>query len=222
MKINELRACSWTVGEGWPNNGEIDIIEGVNRNTQNAMALHTKDGCSIDGQDLTGSVLTRNCYVNAPGQSGNQGCSQIVRTKHNTPFIVLLIPMPQRANTSQDSRTNSYGDGLNQGGGGVYAMEWNAAFIKVWYFPRGQIPADALGPNPEPYNWGTPAGHFQGNCNINNNFNSHRIIFDITFCGDWAGNVWGSSGCQALAGTCNDYVSWNAGAFAESYWRINR
>lgn len=31
----------WTLGPDWPNNGEIDIIEGVNSELVNSMALHT-------------------------------------------------------------------------------------------------------------------------------------------------------------------------------------
>jgi hypothetical protein len=31
----------WMFGPNWPNSGEIDIIEGVSRNTENLMSLHT-------------------------------------------------------------------------------------------------------------------------------------------------------------------------------------
>ena len=31
----------WTIGPNWPYNGEIDILEGVNQLTQNAMSLHS-------------------------------------------------------------------------------------------------------------------------------------------------------------------------------------
>src|ERR1700761_4239457 len=67
----------WTVGPDWPNNGEIDIIEGVNTNTQNQMTLHTASnpGCSISGNDFTGKVASSNCYFNAAGQAENAGCA---------------------------------------------------------------------------------------------------------------------------------------------------
>lgn len=33
----------WTLAPNWPNNGEIDILEGANSATQNLMSLHTYD-----------------------------------------------------------------------------------------------------------------------------------------------------------------------------------
>jgi hypothetical protein len=163
----------WTLGDNWPANGEIDIIEGVNEQTGNNMALHTSDGCIIDGVGATASLETTNCYVDASGQSSNSGCA------------------------FHDSSANSYGDGFNgnPGGGGAYAMEWNDEFIKIWWFPRNSIPSDMLGENPEPMNWGTPAAMFAGDgFNVEDHFEEHRIVIDITFCGEWAGNVWGTSG----------------------------
>ena len=189
---------SWTVGSNWPNNGEIDIIEGVHKNVQNNMALHTKTGCTINGlpEGSSGSILTSNCDVNAPNQANNQGCSIV------------------------DNRSNSYGDGFNNNkGGGVYAMEWTDQAIKIWFWPRSQAPADVWG-NPEPVNWGVPAALFSG-CAIDNFFKDHKIIFDINFCGNWAGSVWGTAGCSHLAPTCTDYVGSQPGAFADANWRIN-
>lgn len=46
-------------------------------------------------------------------------------------------------------------------------------------------------------------------------------VFDITFCGDWAGSVWSSSGCAGKASTCNAFVQNNPTAFDETYWRVN-
>ncbi|KAA8907441.1 putative endo-1,3(4)-beta-glucanase [Sphaerosporella brunnea] len=187
----------WTVGDNWPNQGEIDIIEGVNLQTSNNVALHTSDGCTITGTGASGTLGTTNCYVYAPGQSNNAGCG------------------------FRDNSNASYGDGFNANGGGVYAMEWTSDYINVWWFPRSQIPADVLGSNPNPSGWGTPSAAFQGNCNIDDHFTNHKVVFDITFCGDWAGGVWGSSGCQSRASSCNDFVANNPQAMTESNWQIN-
>jgi len=161
------------------------------------MALHTNAGCTINGQGSSGSIVTSNCDASAPNQANNQGCAIV------------------------DTRGSSYGDGFNINGGGVYAMEWTEWAIKIWFWPRNQVPADVWGANPEPVNWGAPAGQFSGDCTINNFFKDHKIVFNIDFCGNWAGNVWSATGCSNLAPTCVDYVAGQPGAFSNAYWSIN-
>jgi len=160
----------WTVGENWPDNGEIDIIEGVHEQQHNGVALHTAPDCKVSPGGYSGVPVTTNCFIQAKGQSSNQGCAIL------------------------DSSPVSYGEGFNSNGGGVYAMEWTSQHIKVWWWPRGGIPADALGDYPAPEAWGTPAAMFNGACEMDRRFRNHKIVFDITFCGDWAGNTWEQSG----------------------------
>ncbi|KAI5273384.1 endo-1,3(4)-beta-glucanase [Aureobasidium subglaciale] len=190
----------WMVGPSWPNGGEIDIIEGVNTQNHNAMTLHTADGCSIyDNGNFTGSLYSDDCYVNAADQTNNLGC-QISTSQYNT-----------------------YGDGFNNVGGGVYAMEWTDEAISIWFFQRGTIPANIQNGNPSPDStWGTPLSQFTGCCDIPEFFSDNQIVFDVTFCGDWAGSVWSSdSTCSALSGSCTDYVANNPSAFSNAYWSIN-
>ncbi|OQD73046.1 hypothetical protein PENDEC_c017G05308 [Penicillium decumbens] len=187
----------WMLGSNWPNNGEIDIIEGVNTQSTNQMTLHTSDGCSINSFGYSGSLNTDNCYVEADGQSANSGCA------------------------IQSSSTQSYGDGFNQAGGGVYATEWTSDAINVWFFPNSSVPYDITHGVPNPLLWGLPAARFSGDCDIDSHFNELQIVFDITFCGDWAGDAWSSSTCASKASTCNDYVSNNPSDFKQTYWEIN-
>ncbi|CDM27100.1 CAZyme family GH16 [Penicillium roqueforti] len=186
----------WMLGSNWPNNGEIDIIEGVNEQTQNQMALHTSDGCTINNGGFTGTLDTANCYVQASGQSSNSGCS------------------------IQSDSTQSYGTGFNNVGGGVYATEWTGSAISVWFFPSNAVPADISSGTPNPAGWGTPTALFSGGCDIDSHFNDLQIVFDITFCGDWAGSVWGSSSCASYAASCVDFVQNNPTAFQETYWSV--
>ncbi|KAL8832116.1 MAG: hypothetical protein Q9170_005013 [Blastenia crenularia] len=119
---------------------------------------------------------------------------------------------------------NNYGTNFNNAGGGVYAMQWTGGYINIWFWPRGQVPTDALGPNPRPSAWGATTASFIGgdNCNIDQHFMNNNLIFDTTFCGDWAGGVWGQdSTCSALAGSCQAYVQNNPAAFADAYWTVN-
>ena len=122
-----------------------------------------------------------------------------------------------------DTRPTSYGTGFNAIGGGVYAMQWTSDYIKVWFFPRPSIPADITSKTPNPSGWGLPAGYLSGpNCAVDTHFQQHRIIFDNTFCGDYAGNpgVWNSStnSCLMQTGysTCNSFVASQPAAFTNS------
>lgn len=56
---------------------------------------------------------------------------------------------------------------------------------------------------------------------MSKSFTDQQIVFDTTFCGDWAGNTWSSSSCSAKADTCDAYVQNNPQAFEDAYWSIN-
>jgi len=74
----------WTCGPDWPNAGEIDIIEGVNRQLQDQTTLHTSSGCdmsSVDPSSFTGAwgkaidgSNGTDCWVGSPKQWSNAGC----------------------------------------------------------------------------------------------------------------------------------------------------
>lgn len=189
----------WMVGPNWPNAGEIDIIEGVNSQSTNAMTLHTGDGCSITNNNaFSGTIGTDNCYVDASGQSDNAGCS------------------------IDTTNIQTYGDGFNSNNGGVYATNYESSAISIYFFPRGSIPSDITSGSPDPTGWGTPLAQFQGGCDIDSFIYNQQIVFDLTFCGSWAGAAFTSdSTCSAKASTCNDYVQNNPTAFQDAYWTIN-
>ncbi|OQN95825.1 hypothetical protein B0A48_18110 [Cryoendolithus antarcticus] len=188
----------WMVGPDWPSNGEIDIIEGVNDQSVNDMTLHTGPGCTIsDNGGFSGEITTKDCDVNAAGQDTNAGCQ--IKTDD----------------------TNTYGSGFNANKGGVYATEWTESAISIFFFPRGSIPSDISGGSPDPSGWGKPLASFQGGCDISSMFKEQQIVFDTTFCGDWAGNTWSSSSCSSKAATCNAFVQNNPSAFADAYWTVN-
>ncbi|KAL3427500.1 endo-1,3(4)-beta-glucanase [Phlyctema vagabunda] len=187
----------WTLGPDWPENGEIDIIEGVNSQSENLMSLHTNGTCTIAGDTRyqTGTAQTLNCNVD---ETANSGCGI----------------------TSDDPA--SYGPDFNDIQGGVYATQWTSDYIRIWFFRRGAVPADITAGEPDPSLWGLPDSNFQGNCDIDEHFADHSIIFDTTFCGDWGANVWKTDAvCSSLAPTCVDYVASYPGAFQNAYWAVN-
>ncbi|CAM0140376.1 hypothetical protein VKS41_006384 [Umbelopsis sp. WA50703] len=187
----------WLVGPNWPNSGEIDIFEGVNLQSVNQMTLHTQEGCTMpSSRNQEGTSATFNCWIDAPGQSSNAGCGVT------------------------DSQASSYGDNLNNGGGGVYATQWGSDGIYIWWYPRNGIPADITSGAPDPSTWRSPDAAFPlGSSCPNDFFANQQIVVDLTFCGDWAGNVYSTSGCPGSS--CQDYVQNNPSAFDDAYWSIN-
>lgn len=124
----------------WPTNGEIDILEGVNRQTVAKTALHTTKGCSmydtplgrytgiwdiaqgvpfINGTIDTTVRYARDCFVYSPRQWLNQGCVGV------------------------ESVEGTIGTPLNEKGGGVVVLEWDpiSGHIKSWVFsPHSTVP----------------------------------------------------------------------------------
>lgn len=196
----------WLLGTSspWPASGEIDIIEGVNTQSSNRMTLHTNSGVSLANASasMTGNlVASANCDVAA--SSDNEGCA-----------------------ISDPESTASYGKQFNENAGGLFATEYTSEAIKIWFFPRGdKVPADILSLAPNPSGWGMPNALFKNAIgDLDSHFCELQMIFDVTFCGDWAGNgaVWAaSSECAALADTCTDYVKNSPQGFTEAYWAIN-
>jgi len=186
----------WMFGPSWPNNGEIDIIEGVNVDSTNDITLHTSAGCDINIAGSQSGTTLSNSDCNTG--SGGTGCGVTTTT------------------------SNAYGTSFNNNGGGVYAMQWESSGVYVWFWPHGSVPSDVTAGQPVTGNWGLPIVAFNGGsgCDIDAHFSDQNIVFDTTFCGQWAGAVWGDS-CSNLADTCIDYVAGNPGAFQQSYWSVN-
>ncbi|KAG6888284.1 hypothetical protein C0995_009398 [Termitomyces sp. Mi166 len=117
----------WTVGSDWPNQGEIDIVEGVNDMGPNTATLHTNAGESTLQPTL---ATSRRSYENLPRRSTGNNCD--VAATNNVGCGVKF----------SDSR--SYGPTFNSNRGGWFAMERTTSFIKVWFWPRtaGNVPPD--------------------------------------------------------------------------------
>ncbi|KAH6884743.1 glycoside hydrolase family 16 protein [Coprinopsis sp. MPI-PUGE-AT-0042] len=118
---------------------------------------------------------------------------------------------------------NSYGAPFNAIGGGWYAMERQADFIKVWFWPRTSttVPATVKTPtNGEVFteHWGTPSALFNSeSCDLAAKFAENNIIINLNFCGDWAGSSYPYSGCPE---TCKAFVEKNTAYFSNAYFDI--
>ncbi|KAH7909590.1 glycoside hydrolase family 16 protein [Hygrophoropsis aurantiaca] len=187
------------VGANWPNEGEVDIVEGVNDQSPNQSTLHTSANCTMPtGRMMTGTDEGDNCDVY---ETNNSGCG------------VALAD------------DNSYGPDFNMEGGGWYAIERTSSYISIYFWERGStsVPNDVKYPGftINTSTWGTPAAYFPStDCDFATHFGPHNIVINLTFCGDWAGNsaVYAASGCPS---TCIDYVDDNPAAFTNAYFEFN-
>jgi len=192
----------WTVTNGkWPLLGEIDIIEGVHDNEHNQVTWHTGPNCTLTpppAVNFTGTWIA-NSTTNQPNMCdgdipGNSGCGVIELSRA------------------------SYGPTFDAAGGGVFAMKWDDTGIAVWSFYRALVPNDIQSGEPEPDGWGEPSAFIDpSGCDPIANFINHTIVFDITFCGDWAGNSYATSGCP---GTCDERLT-DPANFVNASWSIN-
>jgi hypothetical protein len=100
-------------------------------------------------------------------------------------------------------------------------MECNVQFIRMYFFPRGRFPSDLTSANPNTSKWGLPFANFftDGECPASH-FKSHQMVINLTFCGDWAGQVFNAQ-CPGLGNNCANYVKNTPNAFTEAYWAIN-
>ncbi|GMH65912.1 hypothetical protein TrLO_g8815 [Triparma laevis f. longispina] len=220
----------WLTDEGnWPEDGEIDIFESVNKQSKAKTALHTTEGCEMKDAprgEFTGEwdtavgipdkktgvpketgKLATNCYVYDPDQWLNQGC------------------------VVESDTEGTIGTGFNDAGGGMYALEWDPGYgrIRTWAWKEEDIPTEVLdsyngGEDVNTDDWGLPYGHFpigeDSDCEASH-FRNMRVVFNMAFCGTVAGNRFGLD-CpkeKEKYGTCEKYVSEDENV-EEAYWLI--
>ncbi|KAI1614885.1 endo-1,3(4)-beta-glucanase [Exophiala viscosa] len=200
----------WLLGQGapWPRRGEVDIIEGINNNSVNTLALHSDAGVSVanltslrhgNHSAMTGTFTSLDCDVG----SSNVGCAAT-------------------------GSPESYGADFNAQGGRVVVTEISADVIQIWSFERDNIPQDLSEGLPNPHHeangssWGAPEVKFvnNGNDTFDDHFINLQPIFNTAFCGSWVEAFWHTSECSSLAPTCESYVANNPAAFVDAYWAI--
>lgn len=156
----------------WPDNGEVDIMEAINQADEgNQMTLHTSKGCSVGGvkRKQSGDSLSGTCNAN---KNDNAGCGV-------------------------QGDEDSYGQGFNDKDGGMMAVEWRDAGIRMWQFARDDIPDDITSQKPDPSTWGTAAADFPSTkCDIGNHFRNQSIVVNINLCGELVYATYEDSGCK--------------------------
>jgi len=235
----------WLLGRQakWPADGEIDIIEGTNKQTYAKSSLHTSAGCSMKSTPasmFSGSWGKNYCPSRVNNVCGTRGSGQASTDCAKNPVGCQL-----------NAPAGSFGRALNAAGGGTWAMQWTKApkggvgSIQMWFWKRGQVPSDlAAGwpsrPDPStgaPSDWGKPYAFFPLGKNgiaacSEDHFRKMSIVIDTTLCGDSAGANF-KADCPSVASKvpgslnlspkkmCERYVRSTPGAFSEAYWAIN-
>lgn len=224
--------------EKWPLNGEIDIIEGVNKQTVMKTALHSSQVCTMDDVppnsrtgkwdiaqgvpddfghiDMTAREVT-DCFVWNPHQWLNEGCVAV------------------------SDKDGTLGTPLNEKGGGVFVLEWDPinSHLRTWVFtPHLSVPTNLresintasnedkrIRVTPDPSLWGLPFGYFpigRGTNCPSKHFQNMQLIFNLAFCGTVSGNRFFLD-CPVefkKFGSCEKYIASNPEALREAYWKI--
>ncbi|KAF5349018.1 hypothetical protein D9758_012674 [Tetrapyrgos nigripes] len=193
----------FTQGQQWPEQGEIDIVEQVNRATKNQYSLHT---------GVTAGTCMQADNTNQTGKptSTPNNCTVVPEINQNTGCVV------------QDASDNSFGSGFNRNGGGVYAMLWDENGIAMWFWERNSAIPSRIDTNPDPTKFSTPAAFFPASgCNPSTAFGPQIITLYIDICGAFAGNdqVFQQT-CGSVAPNCADLVR-DPANYADAYWDIN-
>lgn len=191
----------WTYGGKWPDDGEIDILEAINMQTGNQMALHTLPGCNHSAPSNQRGVN------DGPDCSTAAGC------------------------VVHESAPNSFGTGFNNAGGGVWATQFDVSGIYIWFWTRNSIPAYITQPSASSTmdisTWGPPSASFPATtCNVTKFFAAQRLVFDITLCGNWAGETINYlPTCSGAGPTGNCYQDNVVGAgspkYDQAYFEVN-
>jgi len=222
----------WTVGGNWPNGGEVDIVEGVNLNSNNQATLHTSSGCTLDSSLASGSSNSkrrrsmRSKFRHAMAARANKKRDGSATLPSGLDFTGNVVGTDCDANANGNAGcgvTNpssaSYGQGANAAGGGVFATILDETGIATWFFSRDQIPDDINSGSPNPQNWGAPYALWSSaTCPTSQYFGAQSIVINITLCGDWAGAVYPGDG--QCPGSCADAVA-DPSNFDTAQWHIN-
>ncbi|KAI5289114.1 hypothetical protein KEM54_004389 [Ascosphaera aggregata] len=198
-----------TAKTGWPDNGEVDIIEGANGYGTNTLALHTGKvedvgECQVQHHNMSAREINwGSCAYD--GSNASKG--------------------PNGYCNANDTRPTSFGSTFNKNGGGVSVAVWTPKSVKIWSFPRGEVPKGDQGPlgsGPDPTTWGSTTVTFEG-CDFSHFLKKLHIVIDTTLCGDWAGDAWSYSGCQKKTNveTCSIFVREHPEAFKDAYWMFD-
>ncbi|KAG6810931.1 hypothetical protein H0H92_009738 [Tricholoma furcatifolium] len=187
----------WTKGPNWPNDGEIDIIEGINLMLNNQMALHTLPGCMAVNQ----SGVSEDC-------SSPAGCV-FSETKQNS-FQAGFAQMGGGVFAAQFDIA------------GIFIWFFSRPDIPTSIASASEAPSLSL----DTSDWGPPSASYPSStCNITEFFSPQNLVLDITLCGTWAGlpeDYLATCANAGPTGQCYaDNVVGSGSNYGDAYFEIN-
>jgi hypothetical protein len=172
----------WSNGLGrWPDSGEVDILEYANDH-RNKVSLHTGsvNRCKLDPREVN------KCRRMPDANNMSYNCQTLYR-----PEDPLLGCGPNHASGHRTGRSWSKTPG-------VVAVEWVNEFVKVFFFPEQEIPADLSIGKPQPNTWdkyiisffpfASSEARSPGSC-PKDPLQPQKLLLNIELCGDWAGHT---------------------------------
>lgn len=201
----------WFTGANWPEDGEIDVVEGVSLYEQNIYSVHTGSGCSIAQSAMASMNLVTPVKATASSCDANSDPAACGFT---------------------DNSKSTFGSSFNTAGGGVFALVFNTDEIKTYFFQADKVPADIQNKSPNPSSWGAPRMDVPSStCNPSTNFNDLMMIIDTNLGGTFPEGVWDVDGAGGQGNSCKkttsvstaaEYVQDNGSLFGDdAQWKFN-
>jgi hypothetical protein len=216
-------------------NGQIDVIGGVNLNNHaNQVVLHTNNSCLMSGKrKQTGTTIGNDC-CDARGDSTRCGLSNVFYNYTRVDAMTgCNVTEAETAMNGTSPNAISFKD-FNNNRGGIMAVEWRDAGIRVWSFARDRTPINLQGYNlwnpsepvirPNPNSWGKAVADFPSTyCDMASHFKDSRIIIDVGLCGEGTRqpNVLSWTYESECPASCQEYISRQTGSdYREAYWEF--
>jgi hypothetical protein len=176
----------WTNAKGveWPNGGELDVMEYVN-DFPSQSSFHTgkENKCKLNA-----------ALLNKPG------CAALPDT--NKMGYECSTSYPEKLGCAPNKYPLRTGQQIS-GNPGVYAVEHTQSYMKVFFIPETEMPADMNSNEPKPDTWdqwvisyypfASSDQSSPGSCP--SPMQAQQLILNIGMCGDWAGKVWPLGSC---------------------------
>lgn len=158
----------------------------------NQITLHTKDsGCKMtESVDVTGTLVPAKCVAPFPSFPPRSSRFPPLRSLSSALAADTLILSHARSNDCNakvngntgcsyaETAKDSYGEGFNTAGGGVFVTSFTTDAIEQWFWSRPDVPQNILDGAPDRKTWGKPSASWpKSGCAVSEYFKDQDLIF---------------------------------------------